>query len=201
MTFDFSNASTEQFGGGELIPAGTLAKGVINIKRQNGNAVTMSSNTGSQYLDLDIVITEGQYIRRHVFTKVGIAHPESEAWVNQGRAQIRAILEYGRGASAANPNGYKLNDFAELDGLPCAIKIGVEKDKNGQYADKNSVMNFLSPNPESSTHKDFQKLTAGQTSPSVGAPNPGQQLPAQQSALAGTGSQGGAPVGGKPSWL
>lgn len=190
MSFDFSNADTQQFGGGELIPAGTLAKGIINIKRSHGNAVTISPNTGSQYLDLDIVITEGPYARRHVFTKIGVAHPSSESWVNQGRAQIRAILEYGRGASQSNPAGYKLNDLGELDGLECAIKIGVEKDKSGQYGDRNSVMNFLSPNPQSSTFKDFQKLMAE-----------GSSAPAAPAAPAAQPAQAPAAAGSKPAWL
>lgn len=185
MTYDYSNASTEQFGGGELIPANTLAKGVINIRRQEGNPVTVSSNTGSHYLDLDIVISEGKYIRRHVFTKIGVKHPESDNWVNQGRAQIRAILEYGRGASASNPAGYQINDLGDLDGLPCAIKIGIEKDKTGQYGDKNGVINFLSPNPESSTYKDFQKLQSGLID------TPQEPQAAQQA----------TPSAGKPSWL
>lgn len=191
MTLNYADADTQQFAGGELIPTGTLAKAIINVKHgQNtdpNTGVTESMHSDSKYLDLDIIISEGPYTKRHIFTKIGVAG--SEKWVNMGRAQIRAILEYGRGASASNLAAYQINSLNDLHGLPCAIKVGIEKDKAGQHPDKNSVVCFLSPNPDSSTFKDFEKLQKGETAASHPAAN--TTAPAVAT----------APASNKPAWL
>lgn len=187
--FDFSTAPTDQFGDTGLLPDGTLAKAVLHIRSGPSSIETVSkANPDNAYLDCELTILEGPYARRKVWHRIGVRG--SDGWVNQGRAAIRAALEFGRGASEQNPAGYQISDFADLDDLTVGIKIKIEKGTGG-YADKNVVAQFLSPNPSSSTHKDFQALVSG-------------ALPAAQNVEAAsnpTPAQQAAPATNKPSWL
>jgi hypothetical protein len=183
----------KQFAGGELIPHGTLAWGVLKIKPFNfdmGLIATTAKQPGKdgkhgKYLDAEVTITEGPHARRKVFTRVSVAG--TQAAVDAGFAAIRHILETGRGASDANPGGYVIGAqtpagsdamFMELDGLKVAVRIAVEDERpknkdnpNGEkWPAKNSVGAFLSPNPASDTHKDFARLQAGDTAPKTVAP-------------------------------
>lgn len=39
----------------------------------------------------------------------------------------------------------QIESFADLDNLDVVIKIGIERDKNGQYSDKNRVASIVTP--------------------------------------------------------
>jgi len=184
MSWDFSDAPTDQGGVGELIPDGTLAWARLTVRPHNidqGLFLKTSQAPGkdgkhSQYLDVELTILEGPYAKRKVWNLLGMVG--TEAWVNQSRAAIRHILEVGREITnfAAGERKYVLGQqnqqgeaiFEELDGLRCAIKIGVEPGKDGRQ-DKNTVRAYLSPNPQSNTHKEFLRLVAGDTAPKTTA--------------------------------
>lgn len=192
--FDFSNAPTEQFGDTGLIPNGTLAKAILHIRAgQHSIEVPSKSNPENFFLDCELTILEGPYARRKVWHRIGVRG--SESWVNQGRAAIRAALEFGRGASEQNPAGYQINSFADLDGLTVGIKVKIAKGTGG-YSDKNEVAQFLSPNPASSTYKDFQALVSGATSA------PGSSAAQNvESVSNSTPAPQAAPATNKPAWL
>lgn len=156
-TFDFSNAAPQN--DFDLIPAGTLAFGVLNIRpfgppEDPNRWETPSQSSDAQYLDCELTISEGPYNKRKIFTKIGTRG--SEKYVNMGRSSIRSILEVGRNASQANMAGYQIKNYGDLNGLLVAVEVKVEK--GGQYKDKNEVQAWLTPNQESATHKKFQKL-------------------------------------------
>lgn len=183
---DFSGAPTEQFGSGELIPDGTLAWAILSFKQGSPpDGITPSkSNPENAYMDLELTICEGPYAKRKVWDMIGVRG--AEGYVNNGRAAIRAILETGRGATTANSNAYRIQNLTELAGLKVAIKIRIEKGTGG-YSDKNKVAVYLSPNPQSSTFKDWTRLLAGNAAPAAQAPAPQQaQAPAGEA---------------RPSWL
>lgn len=186
--FNFGDAPTEQNGDFELMPKDTLAWAILSIRPGDTGAPEKISKTNpnNAYLDLELIIVGGPYDKRKVWDMVGIKG--SESWVNQGRASVRAMLESGFNASMdKNPAAYKISGFNDLNGAKVAIKIGVEKGQNG-YADKNKVTNYLSPNEQSSTYKDFAALNVG----SVGGSQQ-ESAPAQQSAPASDSDT--------PAWL
>jgi len=164
--FNFSDADTNG-GGFTVVPKATLAWATVNIKPGSTFQVetVSSNNTNNSYLDLELIICEGKYAKAKINDRPGVKG-ESDTWVNKGRAAIRAMLETGKGASQSNPDGYKIDSFSELHGLKVAIKIGVEEGTGG-YGDKNIIMAYLSPNPDSSTHKDFKALQDGNVSAPV----------------------------------
>lgn len=187
---DFSTAPSKQGTDFELIPDGTLAKAWLVVEpfaaEQGIIVVPRKEGKKNDYLKCKVSIVEGPFERRVIFTN--IMRGPDEKGLNMGNAQIRAILEYARNAGPQNPAGYRLDgqpgqEFAPwvTEGIPVAIKIGVEKGSDkpggGKYADKNTVKLFLSPNPESDGHKDYLRLMKGET----GAPAPKAATPAMAS--------------------
>lgn len=174
MAINYADSVEEKQGGDfELIPDGSLAYGNLIVKPralENGLVVKKGkANPDNRYLDLMVEITSGPFTGRTIFTMIGVAG--SEKWVNMGRGAICRILEVGNNAGPHNPGGYILGlnlpdgderSYMDLDGMQCAVRIGVEPGKDG-YKDKNKVDKFLSPNPDSDGFKDFTALKGGAT--------------------------------------
>ena len=216
MAMNLGGPSLRQLGGPmELIPDGTLAFGTIEIRPFNvdqGIIVTTSKNgSGNGYLDCEITITEGPYAGRKVWTNIGVrsGRPDEQKgrdYIMSGTAALQHIVEVGRNAHPTkNPDAYLLGvnlpdgdegAYWEINGLRCAIRIGVEQSDG--YKAKNKVVRFLSPNPGSETYKDYERLLKGDTAPPQTAAAPSQQAPAASvQASAPRGPQAGT----KPSWL
>lgn len=194
MSMDFTNAPTQN-DFSELVPHGTLAKGLLRIKwfnRDQGLVETQSKSSDARYLDCEITIVEGDFKGRKIFTRIGTAG--SEGYCNMGRAAIRAILECSRNAHPQNnPQGYLVDGYQQLDndgeGAYVAFKVKEEPEQNG-YPAKNDIAVFLSPVPESGTKKDWDRLMAGDTKPSANTKAP-----------RASGGGGGAPAASaQPAW-
>ncbi len=155
----------------DLIPAGQLAWAILTIKGIKTNA-----NTGSRSIEYELTLDEGQpFARRKIFGYIGDPNHDgnSEGYRQMGLVAVTRILESGRGAGPNNPDGYKIQGFEQLSGLRVPVKIGVEEGTDG-YADKNKVVEWLTPNPASqSGHKLYAKLMAGEFNSS--APKPAAQ--------------------------
>lgn len=207
MATDFSQAPTDQ-GGFELIPDGTLAFAILAIRAHNldmGYVLkTGRDKPENRYLDIELVIEGGQYDRRKIWTMIGVAG--SEKWVAMGMASVRHILEVGRNAGPHNPAGYVIGlnlpdgdegQWLDLEGLRCAVEIGIEKGGLKQdgtsFPDKNRVKAFLSPNPDSPTHKKFARLVAGDTGGQPAKPA------ATQAAMPWTAPAATATTAGRPA--
>jgi hypothetical protein len=173
----------------ELIPNGTLARGLLRVRWFNADAglIETVSKTApkpgartAKYLDCVIKILDGQHAGREIYTRIGT--DGSEKYVDMGRASIRAILEYGRGAGPTNLQAYSLQGYDELDnhgeGIQVGIKIKLEPAK-GDYGEKNDVSVFLSPVADSGTTKDFARLMAGDTAPTGPAAKTASAAPAK----------------------
>jgi hypothetical protein len=181
---DFSNAPTQQFGDGGIIPKGTLAWAILTLQPHNadhGIAEKPSQSSDAKYLEVELTIEGGPYDKRKIWDKIGVAG--AEKYVQAGHAALRHILEVGKQASPQNPSGYVIDNYFAIDGLKVAIKITVEKGTGG-HDDKNRCR-YLSPNTESDTHKDFQKLLAGDTAP------PAETAPAAPAATPAWGGGSG----------
>jgi hypothetical protein len=153
---DFNSAESQmEFG---LIPNNTIAKVRLTIKPGNDVSdpfLTQSRTGDSAYLNCELVIMEGQYVRRKIFDKIGISG--SDAWVNLGKARIRAILESAKNVNPKDMSetaisARKINSFDELNGLEFVVKIGVERDRNGVHQDKNKIASIITPD-----HADYKE--------------------------------------------
>lgn len=161
---DFNNAAEQT--NFELIPANTIAKARLVLKAGNDPAdqvVTHSKNGDTSYLNCEFIILEGPYARRKIFDKIGLSG--NDTWINMGKARIRAILESAKGINPKDMSesairGRQINSFEELNNLDIVIKIGIERDKNGQYQDKNRVTSIIRPD-----HISYSEYINGQDIP------------------------------------
>jgi hypothetical protein len=48
-------------------------------------------------------------------------------------------------SSETASNARKINSFAELNGLTCIVKIGIEKDKSGKFDYRNTIVCAVTP--------------------------------------------------------
>lgn len=184
MSFDFSAGAGAQ-SAFDLIPNGQLAWAIIEYRGLK------SSQSGGQYLDLILTLDDNQpFARRKVFERIGdpAFAGNSDAYKQMAFAAIARVLEAGAGAGPNKPDAYKIPtrldgapDYSVLNGMRVGVKIKVEKGTGG-YDDKNTVAEYLTPNPTSGGNKGWVKLLAGQY---------GAAAPAQ-TAAGGFGT-GGAP--------
>ena len=191
---DFSQGAGQD-GPSTLIPNGQLAFAIMTVRG------VKPSRAGGQYLDIELTIDDNQpYARKKLWDMIGdpAFTGNSPEYREMGMRSIARILETGRNAGPNNPAGYQLTDYAHLSGLRVAIKIGVEKGKDG-YEDKNRVAEYLTPNPQSSASKDYQRLLAGEFNkagivlkPATTGGFGSQQQPATTGGFGTTNTLGGA---------
>jgi hypothetical protein len=172
-----SKDSVGQNNNNGLIADKTMSKAVINIR-----GLKNSQNTGSRYLDCEFTLVGGETNGRKVWSIVMDPTFEGNSAVakDMGKKFLVRMLEAAGLVTVGDEASY--GKFANLEALiaalsgqTVAIKVGI-KAGTGGFADKNSVTDFLSPNPESGTLENFKK------------------------AMAGGGSSGGS-LSGKPSFL
>lgn len=199
----------QQYDGSSLIPNGTIIRGIINIRPHNADqgiiAKQSKKTPDNWYLDVEITATEGKFARRKVFDNIGVAG--SEKFVNNGRAAIKAILEFN-GAGPNHMAGYNVPqtgdhpvhgvDWMALDGKEIAAKVKIEKGKD-DYPDKNKIAVFLTP-LDPSLKKDWERFISGDWD-AVETARPAQQA-ATQPAWSAQGTQpvAGTPAQSAPAW-
>ena len=138
---DFSNVQETK-----LIPANTVAKARFTLKPGDSpeNPYLKVSRNGGTYLDGEFTITEGEYVKRKVFHKIGISG--NETWVEISRRFIKNLLESANGISRFDKSPEsdkhrKIESWSELDGLDVLIKIGIEE--GNEFPDKNKVLGII----------------------------------------------------------
>lgn len=151
MSYDF-NGADRQSSGFDPIPAGTIVPLTMSIRpggAGDGGWFKQSQSSDALMLDCEFVVSEGPYVKRKIWQFLIVSggklneRGESTAG-NITRATLRAILESARGirpddmgesAQAAR----RIDGWQDFCGLTFIAKLGVEKDKTGQYADKNRI--------------------------------------------------------------
>jgi hypothetical protein len=151
-----------------LIPDKTSAKAVVTIR-----GIKTSQNTGGRYLDLEFTVVGGEFNGRKVWSVV--MDPSFEGNTPEakslGKKFIVRMLEAAGLVTVGDEASYgrfaSLQDVVNaLNGQTVAIKIGIKKGTDGR-ADKNSVSDYYSPNPESGYAEKFQQVMSGAGSASA----------------------------------
>ena len=158
---DFNSYETQNFSAG-LIPVGTLAKVIFHIKPGGfgpEGLFTQSAMTGTIYINGEFTIVEGPYAKRKIFQRIGMqGNKPDDVWSKHGRALLRSLVE---SAKNINPNdhseaaqqGRSLSSFSELDGMICAVRIGIEQKNNDQFEARNKILAILTPD-----HKGYPQV-------------------------------------------
>lgn len=154
--YDFNNAENEKEY--DLIPAGSVLQLVMNIRAGGAGDsgwLKQSKSSDAQMLDCDFIVENGKYAGRHIFQNIIISggkvdeHGESIGG-KIGRSLIRSIIESAKGIDPTDTSekaqaARRLEGFQDLIGLVFTARIGIEKDKTGNYMDKNKIARVLKP--------------------------------------------------------
>jgi len=162
---DFNEVPTGGGGGGdfELIPAGTVARVILTMKRgsevipdYSTQPMFKQGQTGTKWLECEFTVVGGKYDKRKFWQNImvdgGKINPESGMpWCKEiGIRTFRDIINstFGLDPNDTSPEAAmkrKVNDLNVLDGAEFCVKVAVEKGNNG-YADKNKMMVALAVN-------------------------------------------------------
>ncbi len=163
---NFEDAEQQQEFG--AIPLDTLVKVCLKIRPGgydneamgiSGGWATQSPTTGAIYLDCEFVVLVGTYVKRRLWSKIGLHSPKGPNWAQMGRSTIRATLNSAKGLSPKDnrPEAVKarcIQGFGDLNGLEFVIRVGIEKDLRGD--DRNCMVQVIEPN-----HKDYATVMGG----------------------------------------
>lgn len=157
MSYDFNNADHQQ-NGFDLIPAGTIVPLVMTIRpggSGEGGWLKASNNSDAEMLDCEFVVESGPYAKRKLWQFMvlsgGKLNDKGDSIAgNISRSTLRAILESARtimpdDMSDAAIRARIINGWQDFCGIVFLAKIGVEKDKTGQYGDKNKIATVITP--------------------------------------------------------
>ncbi|CAK0774294.1 DUF669 domain-containing protein [Gammaproteobacteria bacterium] len=190
---NFEDAEQQQEFG--TIPVDTLVKVSLKLRPGgyddesmgiSGGWATQSPTTGAIYLDCEYVVLEGTYVKRRVWSKIGLYSPKGPTWTQMGRSAIRAILNSARGFSPKDnrPQAVKarcIQGFGELNGLEFLIRVGIETDQRGD--NRNSLAQVIEPN-----HAEYAKVmgsvpAAGSATSAPASSAPPPASPARPAAI------------------
>lgn len=168
--FDFNDAERQTF---DLIPANTFCKVGLLLKMPDpfdagdDPHLFKSKTSDAQYLSADLIVLAGPFEKKHIFQNMMIAGVSEKA-VNITRSTLRSILESARGVdptdvSAEAMAARQVSGFSDFNNLEFAIKVGIEKGKDG-YEDKNKIGLIVTPDK-----KEYAAIMAGEAMPTPAA--------------------------------
>lgn len=215
MSFNFAPTANQE-SAIKLIPAGTLALALINVKE-----VGFSKNTGCLQAKIEFVISRGPYENRKIWMYIGDPnHPKcSEGWKPMCLSSLQHMLEscgifkpddassYMRFEKVPAEEAFQAI-MQDLDGRQVAVKLKIEKGTDGND-DKNAIGAILSPNQHGRTHKAYASVLAGDDlkAPEAASTNSvfGQPVATAPAAAQGGFAQPAAPDAAAgstaPGWL
>jgi hypothetical protein len=171
---DFNDAERQSSGGGEPMPAGTVAPVVISLR----GIKTSKSDNRVQGLDLEFTVSAGPFKGRKAWKWAGFSGNGSDGhnkMVAITRAFIRGALESAYGVdpsddSQAAMDARRLGDWDDLQGLEFVARFDVEKgedytdQRTGEHRkgkDKNTLVAVTPDDP------DYQGFTPAKRKPAL----------------------------------
>ncbi len=114
----------------ELLPAGTYLAQVCESE------IVPTKKGDGQILKATFQILEGQYEGRLIWERLNIKNPNPQA-------QSIALKSLAKLARACGIDF--LEDSEELHFKPVLVRLGIRKDKEGQYPDQNAILGYEMP--------------------------------------------------------
>jgi hypothetical protein len=153
---------------GSIIGSGLIGA-LRNHRHRNSAQITEATvsqpQSGDGYgIELTWQITEGTYENRFLWQRVTFQHSSTQAQ-RIGRAQFKDLCT-ACGVTEA------VNDLDLFKLIPCKVRVGIEKDKNGVYDDKNRVTRVWPASYEPPAPKRAATIPASQPPKPLAAATP-----------------------------
>lgn len=176
------NSAEKQKGAFDLIPVKTIVPVIMSIRPGGAGDegwLKQSQSSDAQMLDCEFTVISGEYAKRKFWqffvVSGGKVNDKGESiGGNISRQTLRAILEAIRDInpdddSQAACAKRQSNGWGDFNGVAFQVKVGIEKDKTGQYSDKNKIVEVITPEM-----KEYQKQDQSSvpSSPFNAAPTP-----------------------------
>jgi hypothetical protein len=181
--FDFNTAGGQR----DVIPANTVVTLQMKINpgaAGDGGWLTRSFDGGSEGLDCEYTVVDGEYAKRKVFQRLTL-HGTTEGHAEAGqisRNTLRAIIESARGilpndrSEIAQQKRRLAGGWKELDGVRFIARLGVRPAKDG-YPAKNVLLEVLTP--ERTGWQQVEQAPVSSAAPGTG-PEPSSSAPNAQ---------------------
>ena len=144
-------------GGYDLLPAGWYTASITETD------VKDTKDGRGKYIKVRYDITGPTHQGRVVFGNLNIQNPSSEA-ERIGRQQFGDLLR--------SLGMDRIQDTDQLVGGNVQVKVGIRKDKTGQYEDQNDIRGFKAPESGGTIIQQAPKMTKTATAPAVKAATP-----------------------------
>ena len=144
-------------GGYDLLPAGWYTASITETD------VKDTKDGRGKYIKVRYDITGPTHQGRVVFGNLNIQNPSSEA-ERIGRQQFGDLLR--------SLGMDRIQDTDQLVGGALQVKVGIRKDKTGQYEDQNDIRGFKAPESGGTIIQQAPKMTKTATAPAVKAATP-----------------------------
>jgi len=148
-----------------LIPDGTVVRGVLMFQggdhmmpdfSQNAMFFKKSAHTSAVWMPIEMTIVGGQFDKRKVWQNIFVHGDAIDEATGVSKARligldtIRKIVNSAHNLSATDMSQEaqakrQINGVEDLQGLEVCFVVGIEKSNDPQYADKNRIKTFLSP--------------------------------------------------------
>lgn len=103
--------------------------------------IEMKETKNGKGINVEFVVVGGDQDNKKIFEFYNVMHTNQQT-VEIALAHIKAwILACGQEAKGE----LKLSQILSLEGQAFRAKVGIEKDKTGQYDDKNKIKRYLEP--------------------------------------------------------
>lgn len=127
--YEIRDEDLQDDGPGDLLPKGRYSAIV-------SRAIWKNASTGGRYIELELTIQGPTHARRKVWDRWNLEN-HNETTVARARRSAAALC------MAIGLRGF--HDPAELCDKMFEVNIGVEKNKDPRYPDKNNVVNYVKP--------------------------------------------------------
>jgi hypothetical protein len=153
-----------------LIPEGTVVEAMIGEVK----ALPGKEDPSKTVLHIDLQVSKGEYIFAKIKEVIVIAGGDAEM-LERNKSKVKRMLEYGKDASATNPDGYVISEFtnskgrsetkwSELSGMIIGFQTKLESfvsNKDGKKLYSTKVGAYASKNKESGGYKFFNAIQEG----------------------------------------
>ncbi len=140
----------------ERVSLEPVPPGIYELEVIESELVPTKSGKGD-ILNLTHQITSGPFANRKIWTRHNFRH-ENATTQQIGQREISDLCR------AIGHTGV-IEDSLDLHGIPYQARVGIESDKNGQYADKNVIKRFLARDGAASVQRSAPATAASRTAP------------------------------------